>query len=73
MSFENRFLDLAFGFMLGVLSCVYSKNIISDKYIKIIAILTLCIIVLNSDFLIESIIIFLLLIVCIQIILSNFL
>ena len=73
MSFENRFLDLAFGFTLGVLSCVYSKNIISDEYIKIIAIVILCIIVFNSDFLIESIIIFLLLIVCVQIILSNFL
>lgn len=43
------------------------------EWIKNITIITLYIIVLNSDFLIDGIIIYLLLLVCIQIILSNFL
>ena len=74
MSFEQRFLDLIFGCMLGILACSYSKySLVNDKWIKIITIITLCFIVLNSDFLIDGIIIFLLLLVCIQIILSNFL
>jgi hypothetical protein len=74
MSFEQRFLDLIFGFMLGVVACSYNKySLVNDNWIKIIAIITLCVIVLNSDFLIDTIIIFLLLLVSIQIILSNFL
>lgn len=74
MSFKNRFLDIIFGFMLAVLACSYSKNsLANDNLVKIIAIIILCFIILNSDFLIDTIIIFLLLLVSIKIILSNIL
>lgn len=74
MSFNQHFLDLIFGFLLGVLVCSYNKNsFVNDKWIKIITIIGLCFVVLNSDFLIDGIIILLLLLVCVQIILSNFL
>jgi hypothetical protein len=72
--FKDRFLDIIFGFMLAILACSYSKySLVNDNFVKIIAIITLSFILLNSDFLIDTIIIFLLLLVSIQIILSNFL
>lgn len=73
MSFEQRFLDLVFGFALGVLICHSKYSLVHDNWIKIMSIIILCSIILNSDFAIDSIIIFLLSLVSIKIILSTFL
>lgn len=61
MQFNQRFLDIILGFVLGILFCT-SKYFVNDNYTKIIAIVILCLIILNEkDFVIDSLIIFILL------------